>query len=164
MADRQLGGRRVNPPSGESAGELKWAEPGSAPCGEERPVPAGRAGQSARIPPDAAGESGWASRMSIPACPNAYPGSVSVRPTRYGRGSGPTGRWRCRRPAPVDVPCAGRAPGPDRLAVRRCLPDCRKAGYRQGRTLTPGRGSPGPGSQGPHTRARRCRTRRLRKA
>ena len=54
---------------------------------------------------------------------------------RYGRGSGPTGRCRCRRPAPVDVPCAGRTPGPDRLAVRRCLPDCRSAGYRQDRTV-----------------------------
>ena len=33
-------------------------------------------------------------------------------------------------------PCAGRAPGPDRLAVRRCLPDCRNTRYRQDRTLT----------------------------
>ena len=80
----------------------------------------------------------------IPGCPNAYPAlplcpcpSVTVRATRYGRRSGPTGRWRCRRPAPVDVPCAGRAPGPDRLAVRRCLPDGRNAGYRDARTLTP---------------------------
>lgn len=32
---------------------------------------------------------------------------------------------RCRRPAPVDVPCARRAPGPDRLAVRRCVSDYR---------------------------------------
>ena len=38
---RQLGGRRVNPRSGESADELKWAEPGSAPHGEERTGPAG---------------------------------------------------------------------------------------------------------------------------
>ncbi len=124
--------------------------------------------------------------------------TVTIRRNRYGRGSGPTGRWRCRRPAPVDcplrregartgsarcstvlarrpqrripaspnathrkrsgkpvwtweqanrklalsraapvdVPCAGRAPGPDRLAVRRCLPDGRNAGYRDHRTLT----------------------------
>ena len=55
---------------------------------------------------------------------------VSVRSSRYGRAAGPTGRWRCRRPVPFDVPCAGRAPGPDLLAVRRCLPDCRNAGYR----------------------------------
>ena len=36
-------------------------------------------------------------------------------------------------------PCAGRAPGPDRLAVRRCLPDCRNTRYRQDRTLTKAR-------------------------
>jgi len=29
------------------------------------------------------------------------------------------------------------SPGPDRLAVRRCSPDCRNAGYRLGRTVTP---------------------------
>ena len=60
---------------------------------------------------------------------------VTVRSSWYGHAAGPTGRWRCRRPAPVDVPCARRAPGPDRLAVRRCLSDCRNAGYRLARTL-----------------------------
>jgi len=34
-----------------------------------------------------------------------------------------------------NVPAQG-GPGPDRLAVRRCLPDCRNAGYRVDRTLT----------------------------
>ncbi len=62
---------------------------------------------------------------------------VTVRSSRYGHAAGPTGRWRCRRPAPVDVPCARRAPGPDRLAVRQCLFGCRNAGYRLDRTLTP---------------------------
>ena len=39
----------------KSADELKRAEPGSAPCGEERTPPAGRGGQSTRISPDADG-------------------------------------------------------------------------------------------------------------
>ena len=68
--------------------------------------------------------------------PGRQPSGVTVRSSRYGHAAGPTGRWRCRRPAPVDVPCAGRAPEPDRLAVRRCLPDCRHAGYRLDRTVT----------------------------
>ena len=51
------GNRRA---SGEEADELKWAAPGSAPCGEERTGPAGRAGQSARISPDADGAFGRA--------------------------------------------------------------------------------------------------------
>ncbi len=55
-----------------SADELKRAERGSAPCGEERTGSAGRAGQSARISPDADGASGWFGRMSIPAPPNGY--------------------------------------------------------------------------------------------
>ena len=35
---------------------------------------------------------------------------VTVRRSRYGHGSGPTGRWRCRRPAPVDVTAQGGCP------------------------------------------------------
>ena len=34
-------------------------------------------------------------------------GEVTVRSSRYGHTAGPTGRWRCRRPAPVDVPVQG---------------------------------------------------------
>ena len=42
-------------------------------------------------------------------------------------------------------PCAGRVPGPDRLAVRRCLPDCRNARIPAGTTerLLPGSQDPG---------------------
>ena len=35
---------------------------------------------------------------------------VTVRSSRYGHESGPTARWRCRRPAPVDVPVHGGCP------------------------------------------------------
>jgi len=37
------------PAQRERADELKWVEPGSAPCGEERTGPAGQTGRSARI-------------------------------------------------------------------------------------------------------------------
>ncbi len=50
---------------------------------------------------------------------------VTVRRTRYGHGSGPTGRWRCRRPAPVECPCTGRAP--DRIGSL-CDDACPTAG------------------------------------
>ena len=43
-----------------------------SPSREDRTGRAGRAGQSARIPPDSDGASGWASRIPIPAWPNAY--------------------------------------------------------------------------------------------
>ncbi len=69
-----------------SADELKRAERGSAPCGEERTGSAGRAGQSARISPDADGASGWFGRMSIPAPPNGYRGP-GVRGSRGPSGS-----------------------------------------------------------------------------
>ena len=51
--------------------------------------------------------------------------AVSVRWSRYGHGSGPTGRWRCRRPAPVECPYAGRAP--DRIGSL-CDDACPTAG------------------------------------
>ena len=63
---------------------------------------------------------------------------VNVRRSRYGHGNGPTRRWRCRRPAPVECPCAGRAP--DRIGplFDDACPDCRNAGYRDDRTVTSG--------------------------
>ncbi len=70
----------------KSADELKWAEPGSAHCGEERTGLAGRVGQSARI------FSGRRRRVWL-GQPHAHTGSterlravelsVSVRSTRY---------------------------------------------------------------------------------
>ena len=101
------------------------------------------------------------------ACPTAatpdtgrterLPAAVTVRRSRYRHGRGPTGSWRCRQPARVDVPAQGRAPGPDRLAVRRCLPDGRNAGYREDRTLTgcPGAGGPNGVAFGSHSSADR---------
>ena len=86
----------------KSADELKWAEPGSAPCGEERTGPAVRAGRSARISPDAEGASGWASRMSIPAPPNVYVRTCGRMASREPW----TGPWRDRSRAtsPQGVP------------------------------------------------------------
>ena len=45
---------------------------------------AGRAGQSARIPPDADGASGWTS-LPIPASPNGYDSVVQWRPVQSER-------------------------------------------------------------------------------
>ncbi len=108
----------------KSADELKRAEPGSAPCGEERTPPAGRVGQSARIPPDADGASGWASRVSIPAPPNGYPVDPWTR--------GPVDPWT---PRPWMDPTAGThgwacpsSPGSRRLRFVWVPPACASAG------------------------------------
>ena len=63
------------------------------------------------------------------------PGNRSVNPVwTWERASG---RCRCRRPARVDVPVCREGPqtGSARCS-RRCLPDCRNAGYREDRTVT----------------------------
>ena len=63
-------------------------------------------------------------------------GQVTVRLTRYGHVPGPSGRWRCRRPAPVDVPGqGGRANRIGSLFDDAC-PTAVTLGYRSGRTLT----------------------------
>ena len=61
---------------------------------------------------------------------------VTVRRGRYGHGSGPTGRGRCRGAASVDVPVQGGRP--DRIGplFDGAFPDSRNAGYRDDRTLT----------------------------
>jgi len=51
--------------------------------------------------------------------------SASRRPDVQPHGSGPTGRWRCRRQAPVECPCTGRAP--DRIGSL-CDDACPTAG------------------------------------
>ena len=84
----------------KSADELKWAEPGSGPCGEERTGPAGRAGRSARISPDADGALGSASRMSIPGSPNAYPGCTGRQDARMPPRCRPPVGMRSPRPRP----------------------------------------------------------------
>ena len=59
----------------KSADELKWAEPGSAHCGEERTGLAGRVGQSARI------FSGRRRRVWL-GQPHVHTGSTERLPTR----------------------------------------------------------------------------------
>ena len=61
---------------------------------------------------------------------------VTVRRTRYGHAAGRTGRWRCRRPAPIDVPAQeGRS---DRIGslstVLARLPQRRYGGPTTGRS------------------------------
>ena len=62
------------------------------------------------------------------------------------RSVNPVWTWeRANRTLALSTASTGRmslrreSPGPDRLAVRRCLPDCRNAGYRLDRTVTCGR-------------------------
>ena len=77
-------------------------------------------------------------------------GHVSPRPGNRSAKPVSTWEWANRTLALSTAstgrcPCAGRVPGPDRLAVRRCLPDGRNAGYRGARTLTrPGKRSAKP--------------------
>ncbi len=62
---------------------------------------------------------------------------VTVRPSRYGHGSGPTNRTLALSTASTGGrPCAGRAP--DRIGplFDDACPDCRNAGYRDDRTVT----------------------------
>jgi len=57
--------------------------------------------------------------------PTAAPSREPASAARLGEPpAGLTGHGERLRPDVV-VPCARRAPGPDRLAVRRCLSDCR---------------------------------------
>ena len=157
--DDPRGRRRqgVSRPDDAPVGPAQGCEPG-ATARETRPLV--QTGQPVCEPHDSTGEPGAGDRHAgfgergeetcprdsdcgparkrrmEPPSPTGY--APPLDSTRYGHAAGPTGRWRCRRPAPVDVPCARRAPGPDRLAVRRCLSDCRNAGYRLDRTLTYG--------------------------